>query len=289
MKKSVIRRSFTNRNLISTQLYLKDISKYKLIKPDEEVRLILLTRKGDEEARNQLISSNLRFVVSIAKLYMHNGLILQDLVSDGNIGLIEAAHRYDETRGFRFITYAVWWIRRYITRGIHEQSKIIKMPKDKLSLINKINHSKDEFEQQNLRLPTIDETAEMVNIDKHELTQIMLSSSNCLYLENAELGVSEINLYDILIDRTYPLPDGQLIQESIAYEINQSLKRLNRLESVVIKMFYGIGGYNEHSVFGISRKLNISEDRVRLLKQLGLKKLRTNPANKRLRMYLDTN
>lgn len=286
MEKIFISRDITNKDSIATALYLKEIGKYEPVTAEEEVELIRRIRKGDEEARKKLIFANLRFVVSIAKKYQKKGFGLSDLISEGNFGLIEAAYKFDETRGFKFITYAVWWIRQAIMRSIVEKGKLIKVPPGKVWLNTKIKKVNARFEQDHQRAPSLDETANKLDSSKYEISSTIMSNSESVSMEAPLDSSQDISLYDIMEDTDSPSPDNKLIYESLKIEIERSLNHLPYKEAKIIELYFGLNGSNECSIYSISRRFKISEERVRQLKEMGLKRLRTKPLSQNLVKYM---
>jgi len=286
MEKIYISQGFTLKDSKSTTIYLKEIARYALIKADDEVELIIKVRQGDESARTRLIFANLRFVVSIAKKYQNRGLSLSDLISEGNFGLIEASKKFDETRGFRFITYAVWWIRQSILKSIIEKSKTIRVPSSRVWMNSKINKVNAQFEQDNHRLPSNFETARQLDADEYEVNDAILSNNESVSFETPLHSGSESILFDVLADTNASHPDHNLIYESLKIEIRRSLQHIPRKEARVLEMYYGLNGNQDHSIASISKTLKISEERVRQLKELGLKRLRQQPHEQSLAKYL---
>jgi len=286
MEKIYISREITTKESKATSIYLKEIARYSLITADEEVDLIRKIKMGDGDARSLLIFANLRFVVSIAKKYQNRGFCLSDLISEGNFGLIEASKKFDETRGFRFITYAVYWIRQSILRSITEKSKIIKVPANKISLNIKIKKANALFEQKHHRSPSINETACQIRKDEYEVADAILSNSENLSIETPIYPGSETNLIDVLEDANSIYPDQELMYESLKFDIKRALKYLPKRESRVLELYFGLNGNQEHSIYAISQKCKISEERARQHKEMGLKKLRAKPHSQNLVKYL---
>lgn len=286
MKKLYISREITRKDSISIRLYLKEIQKFEPLSTDEEVELIKKIRNGNIDAKTILIFSNLRFVVSIAKKYQYQGLSLADLINEGNLGLIEAVYKFDETMGFRFITYAVWWIRQSISRALVDKANLVRVPSSKFWLNSKIKKVNSKFEQEHQRLPTTKETAGVLGSDEYEIMATILSNTDSISMEASLDGTSDKNLYDIIENNDSPSPDEQLIFESLKFELNRALKNIPQKEAEVLRLYFGLEGSQELSVFSISRKFDISEERVKQLKDLGLKRLRTNPNQHNLLKYL---
>ncbi len=286
MEKISISQAFTIRDSLATSIYLKEIARYELINADEEVELIIKVRQGDESARSRLIFANLRFVVSVAKKYQNRGFSLNDLISEGNFGLIEASKKFDETRGFRFITYAVWWIRQSILRSIIEKSRIIRLPSSRVWMNSKIIKINAKFEQDNHRLPTHLETAKKLAADEYEVSDAILSNSENVSLETPLHSGSDTILFDVIEDKNATHPDNELIGESLKVDIKRSLRHIPPNEARVLELYYGLNDSMDHSVSSISKILKISEERVRQLKELGLKRLRQKPHEQSLAKYL---
>lgn len=286
MNKIFISQEITKKDMKSTSLYLKEIGRYSPLRPEEEVELIKKIRLGDEEARKKLIHNNLRFVVSIAKKYQNRGFHFSDLISEGNFGLIEAAYKFDETRGFKFITYAVWWIRQAITRSIIEKSKLVRIPSTRVWQNAKIQKVNALFEQENHRLPTIDETAHQMQSDDYEINNAISINSPSVSLDSPLDHYSETNYYDILENTDSPNPDKNLIHESLKIEIKRALDQLPKKEARVLELYFGLNGHQEHSVYSIGQMFKISDERTRQLKEMGLKRLRNKAHHKNLVKFL---
>ncbi len=286
MKKLYITREITRKDSISTKLYLKDIHKFEPISTDEEVELIKKIRLGDEHAKARLIFANLRFVVSIAKKYQSLGLSLSDLISEGNFGLIEAARKFDETKGFKFITYAVWWIRQSISRSIAEKSQIIRIPTSRVWANAKIQKANSKFEQEHYRKPSLEETAEALDMDEHDVSLAIFNSRKNVSMEDPLDAFSDHKVCDIIEDNSLPSPDDGLIKESLKIELDAILDRIPRKEAEILRYYYGLTGPQEYSAYSIGRKFNISEERVKQLKELGLKRLKSYEYRKNLEKYM---
>lgn len=286
MKKLYITREITRKDSISTRLYLKEIHKSEPLTTEEEVELIKKIRQGDEEAKVRLIFSNLRFVVSIAKKYQSLGMGLSDLISEGNFGLLEAARKFDETKGFKFITYAVWWIRQSISRSITEKSQMIRVPSGKVWTNSKIQKASSKFEQENQRRPSIEETAKELNMEEYEVSIALMTNRKNLSMEDPLDAYSDHKLQDVMEDTSLPRPDDGLIRESLQIELDEMLNQIPKKEAEVLRNYFGLNGNHECSTFSISRKFNISEERVKQLKELGLKRLKSFYYSRNLEKYL---
>jgi RNA polymerase primary sigma factor len=288
MKKLRITRQITIREAASLDKYLREIGKIKLLIADEEEQLARRIHKGDRKALEILVNANLRFVVSVAKQYQNQGLTLSDLISEGNLGLIKAAELFDETRGFKFISYAVWWIRQSILQALAEQSRIVKLPLNKLSTINKINKTFIQLEQDFQREPTADEIAEILKI-QNEFVEEALNSANYHVSMDATIiddDHYEINLYDVMISNENPDPDSSIIDSSLKKEIERTLGTLKDREAEVLRYTFGLNGIPIHTLEEIGKKLEISHERVRQIRDNALKKLKTNRRSRLLKPYL---
>jgi RNA polymerase primary sigma factor len=289
MRQLKITKQITDRQTDSINKYFQDICKYKLITADEEVELIRRIKQGDISALEKLTTANLRFVVSVAKQYQNRGLSLADLINEGNHGLVKAAYKFDETRGFKYISYAVWWIRQAIIQAIAEQSRIVRLPLNKVASINKVAKAASTLEQKYRREPTDDEIASHAKISKEEV-YVSNQIKNHHVSFDAPLKADDNNcdsLYDIIMTRNVPPPDANLIFDSLKKEINIALKSLSKIEAETIRMFYGLNGVPTLSLGEISLKWGLSRERVRQIKEKGLMKLRKNPLNKSLKSFLN--
>jgi len=289
MKQLNITKQITVKEEPSLDKYLREIGKIKLIAPDEEARWGRKIQKGDQKAHEMLVISNLRFVVSVAKLYQNQGLTLSDLINEGNLGLIKAVELFDETRGFKFISYAVWWIRQSILQALAEQSRIVRLPLNKISTINKINKAFIKLEQDFQREPTAEEISEMLDIH-HLMVEEALNSTNqhvSMDIPIIDEGNSENNLYDLLTKNEIPDPDSLLIDESLKREIERSLGTLKAREAEILRYTFGLNGTPIHTLEEIGKKLNITHERVRQIRESALKKLKNIRRNSLLKPYLD--
>ncbi len=268
----------------SLKKYLKEVSKIELLTAEQEVELANKIKNGDDNALNKLIRSNLRFVISVAKQYQNQGLSLPDLINEGNVGLIKAAKRFDETRGFKFISYAVWWIRQSITLALAEQTNIVRFPLNKLDTANKINNMYHQLEQQLQRSPTTDELANELNIDYNEISKIINNTMNHISMDAAFSDENDNNLYDILLNKNIQSPEQNLIKESLQIEIEAVLASLDESEADIIRMYFGLAGNRPHSLTEIGKHLNITKERVRQIKNKIMEKIKKR--SEILRQYL---
>lgn len=285
MRQLKITKSITNRNSDSLEKYLHDIGKEELITPEEEVELAKRIKLGDQEALEKLTRANLRFVVSVAKQYQHQGLSLPDLINEGNLGLIKAAKKFDETKGFKFISYAVWWIRQCILQALAEQSRIVRLPLNKIGALNKINKAFTQLEQEHERDPSPDEVAEMLDLPEEKIASTMELSGRHLSVDAPFQEGEDNSLLDVLSNPDSPHTDQELMLESLKKEIERTLNTLPEKESNVIRSFYGIGR-KPMSLEEIGDSIGISRERTRQIKEKAIKHLRSRSKNKLLKMYL---
>ena len=263
MRQLKIVKQVTNRDAKSLEKYFQEISKIGLITADEEVELAIKIKQGDQRALNKLVKANLRFVVSVAKQYQNQGLKLSDLINEGNLGLVKAANRFDETRGFKFISYAVWWIRQSILNALAEQSRIVRLPLNKIGSISKINKVYSKLEQKNERIPTYVEIANELDTTVTSVAQSMKNAGKHISMDAPFREGEDSNLYNVLQSGESPKPDKNLIQQSLTTEINRALATLSYKEAKVIKMYYGINSKNAYSLSEIGEKFDLSRERVR--------------------------
>jgi len=288
MRQLKITKQVTNRESVSLDKYLQDISKEELITAEEEVELAQRIRQGDQLALEKLTKANLRFVVSVAKQYQNQGLKLPDLINEGNVGLVKAAKRFDETRGFKFISYAVWWIRQSILQALAEQSRIVRLPLNKIGSISKINKAFATLEQANQRPPTPEEISAELDMTVSEVKQSLKNSGKHLSMDAPlKEGENSSNLYDVVKSGESPNPDDSLILESLNTEINRALDTLNAREADVLKLFYGLNGERPMSLEEIGSTFGLTRERVRQIREKGIRKLRSSAKNKVLKNYLD--
>jgi len=285
MRQLKITKSITNRNSDSLEKYLHDIGKEELITPEEEVELAKRIKKGDQEALEKLTKANLRFVVSVAKQYQHQGLSLPDLINEGNLGLIKAAKKFDETKGFKFISYAVWWIRQCILQALAEQSRIVRLPLNKIGALNKINKAFSQLEQEHEREPSPDEVANNLDLPEDKVASTLELSGRHLSVDAPFQDGEENSLLDVLQNHDSPDTDGNLISESLSQEIERTLNTLPEKESNVIRSFYGIGK-KQMSLEEIGESIGISRERTRQIKEKAIKHLRQKTKNRLLKTYL---
>ena len=285
MRQLKITRSITNRESESLEKYLSEIGRQELLSIDEEVELAQRIRKGDRKALDRLTKANLRFVVSVAKQYQNQGLSLPDLINEGNLGLIKAAEKFDETRGFKFISYAVWWIRQSILQAIAEQSRIVRLPLNQVSSVNKINQMLNKFEQENERRPSVDEISEQTDLPEEKVDEAMMVNTRHVSVDAPFVEGEENSLLDVLINADAPMADRELVIVSLRSEIADVLKTLNERECRVVKAFYGIGE-PELTLEEIGNKYGLTRERVRQIKEKAIRRLRNNTHNKILKAYL---
>jgi RNA polymerase primary sigma factor len=288
MKQLKITKQITHRESPSLEKYMHEISKINLLHPDEEEELARKIKKGDRKALETLVNANLRFVVSVAKQYQNQGLTLSDLINEGNLGLIKATELFDETRGFKFISYAVWWIRQSILQALAEQSRIVRLPLNKLGTINKINKTFIQLEQDFQREPTAYEIAEMLNI-QNSFVEETLNSANYHVSMDAPIiddDNHENNLYDVMLLNENPDPDFSLIDSSLKKEIERTLGTLKDREAEILRYTFGLNGMPTHTLEEIGKKLDITHERVRQIRENALKKLKNNRRGRLLKPYL---
>lgn len=286
MRQLKITKQVTNRETPSLDKYLHEIGKVRLLSAEEEVGLAKKIRQGDNKALEQLINANLRFVVSVSKQYQNQGLSLPDLINEGNLGLIKAAQRFDETRGFKFISYAVWWIRQSILQALAEQARIVRLPLNKIGSINKVNNTFARLEQDFQREPTAEEIANALEIAPKEVKEALKVSSRHLSMD-APLRKDEDNtLYDVLLSSDYISPDTHLLDDSLRKEIERSLATLSTRESDIIKLYYGLNGEPPYSLEEIGKLFNLTRERVRQIKEKAIKRLKNTYRSKILRSFL---
>ena len=285
MRQLKITKSITNRESASLDKYLQEISKEEMVSAEEEVELAQLIRKGDKKALERLTRANLRFVVSVAKQYQNQGLSLPDLINEGNLGLLKAAERFDETRGFKFISYAVWWIRQSILQAISEQSRIVRLPLNQVGSVNKINREISKFEQENECRPSVHEIADNIDLPQEKIDDAMNISGRHLSVDAPFSDAEDGSLLDVLINEDIPPTDVSLVSESLKSEIQAALSVLNERERNVIEASYGLG-MQELTLEEIGEKYGLSRERVRQIKEKAIRKLRASTQNKILKSYL---
>ncbi|HLO38881.1 RNA polymerase sigma factor RpoD/SigA [Lacibacter sp. H375] len=287
MRQLKITKSITNRESQSLEKYLQEIGKVELISPEEEVKLAERIKQGDQRALDRLTKANLRFVVSVAKQYQNQGLSLPDLINEGNLGLIKAAQRFDETRGFKFISYAVWWIRQSILQALAEQSRIVRLPLNKVGLTNRINKAFSQLEQEYEREPSAEELAELLELEIEEVSSTLSISSRHVSMDSPMSDGEDNTLMDVMENPNAVATDGELDHnESLRTEITRSLKTLTERQQDVIKYFFGIGVDHPLSLEDIGERFNLTRERVRQIKDKAISKLKTNSRCKLLKGYL---
>ena len=285
MRQLKITKSITNRESESLEKYLQEIGREEMISVEEEVELAQRIKKGDRKALERLTKANLRFVVSVAKQYQNQGLSLPDLINEGNLGLIKAAEKFNETRGFKFISYAVWWIRQSILQAIAEQSRIVRLPLNQVGSVNKINRMLNKFEQENERRPSIEEISLETNLPEEKVDEAMSANTRHVSVDAPFTEGDEGSLLDVLVNDSSPMADRQLVIESLQAEIKQALRMLNERERNVIEAFFGIDG-PEMTLEEIGTKYGLTRERVRQIKEKAIRRLREGTKNKVLKAYL---
>lgn len=285
MRQLKITKSITNRESASLDKYLQEIGREELISAEEEVELAQKIKKGDQTALERLTKANLRFVVSVAKQYQNQGLTLPDLINEGNIGLIKAAEKFDETRGFKFISYAVWWIRQSILQALAEQSRIIRLPLNQVGSLNRLNKAFSQFEQKYERIPTPQELAKILELPSDKVTQAIRISGKHISVDAPFVDGEENSLLDVISNDDSPKADNSLIKESLNQEIERALSTLTVREKDIIKHFFGINCL-ELSLEEIGEKFGLTRERVRQIKEKAIKRLRQKSKSKLLKTYL---
>lgn len=285
MRQLKISKSITNRESASLDKYLQEIGHEELLTTDQEVELAQRIRKGDKRALERLTKANLRFVVSVAKQYQNQGLSLPDLINEGNVGLIKAAEKFDETRGFKFISYAVWWIRQSILQAIAEQSRLVRLPLNQVGSVNKIARELNKFEQEHERKPSVDEIAERVDLPEDKIADAMKANSRHVSMDAPIADGEDSSMIDFLAGDSSNT-DRELAIESLKAEVSRILKLLTDKEQKVLRAFFGIDGSPEMTLDEIGEKYNLTRERVRQIKEKALRRLRHNTKNKLLKSYL---
>ena len=284
MRQLKITKSITNRESASLDKYLQEIGRKVLITVDEEVELAQRIRMGDQAARDKLVSANLRFVVSVAKQYQNQGLSLPDLIDEGNFGLIKAAQKFDETRGFKFISYAVWWIRQSILQALAEQSRVVRLPLNQVGSLNKISKAVSRFEQEHERRPSAQEVADMLSVPEDKISDTMKISGRHVSVDAPFVDGEDNSLLDVLPNNDSPMADFTLNQESLSREVNRALDQLQARERDILKMFFGIG-CQEMTLEEIGAKFDLTRERVRQIKEKAIRRLK-GQKSKLLKAYL---
>lgn len=285
MRQLKINKSITNRESASLDKYLQEIGREELITVEEEVELAQRIRQGDERALDKLTKANLRFVVSVAKQYQNQGLSLPDLINEGNLGLIKAARKFDETRGFKFISYAVWWIRQSILQALAEQSRIVRLPLNQVGSLNKITKALSKFEQENQRKPSAEELANALDVPVDKVADTLKVSGRHISVDAPFVEGEDNSLLDVLANEDTPSTDAQLNQESLAREVDRVLHQLHDREREIVKMFFGIG-CQEMTLEEIGERFGLTRERVRQIKEKAIRRLKSPNRSKLLKGYL---
>ena len=286
MRQLKISKSITNRESASLDRYLQEIGREELISIEEEVELAQAIKRGDRRALDKMTRANLRFVVSVAKQYQNQGLSLPDLINEGNLGLIKAAEKFDETRGFKFISYAVWWIRQAILQALAEQARIVRLPLNQVGTLNKISKALAKFEQENERRPSAEELAKELNLPEDKITETLKVAGRHISVDAPFVEGEENSLLDVLTSDDTPSTDSVLLDESLSSEINQVLTNLTEREAEIVKCFFGICGYPEMTLDEIGIKYDLTRERVRQIKEKAIRKLRNDIHCASLKPYL---
>jgi RNA polymerase primary sigma factor len=286
MRQLNITKQVTNRETASLDKYLHDIGKVELITAEEEVELARKIKNGDQIALEKLTKANLRFVVSVAKQYQNQGLNLPDLINEGNLGLMKAAQRFDETRGFKFISYAVWWIRQSILQALAEQSRIVRLPLNKISTINRISKAYSQLEQNLQREPKPDEVAKFLDITESEVKDSIRNSSRHISMDASLNQDEDNNMYDVLKSEDSPTPDKELLYESLKLEINRLISTIPQREADVLKLYFGLDSKHPHTLEEIGEKFDLTRERVRQIKEKAIRRLKHTSKCKNLKTYL---
>jgi len=286
MRQLKIIKQVTNRDTPSLDKYLNEIGKVELISSDEEVELSQKIKEGDQNALTKLVNSNLRFVISVSKQYQNQGLSLPDLINEGNLGLIKAALRFDETRGFKFISYAVWWIRQSILQALAEQSRIVRLPLNKIGSINKINKVFSKLEQRFEREPTAKEIANDLKINQNEVKEYLKNSWRCVSMDAPLNSEDDGDMYEVLSLNYDELPDREMLSHSLRIEIERILTTLSPRESDIIHLYFGLSEKHAHSLEEIGKKLGLTKERVRQIKEKAIRRLKHTSRSELLKSYL---
>jgi RNA polymerase primary sigma factor len=286
MRQLKITKQVTNRDTPSLDKYLQEIGKVDLISPEDEVALARKIRAGNSEALQTLVNANLRFVVSVAKQYQNQGMGLPDLINEGNLGLMKAAQRFDETRGFKFISYAVWWIRQAILQALAEQARIVRLPVNKIGSINRINKAFARLEQQFEREPSSQEIADMLEMFPDEVKDALKTNGRTVSMDAPINSEEDNNMYDVMQNPDTPSPDKNLINESLAYEIERALCSLSPREAKVLKLYFGLGMKHPFTLEEIGEELKLTRERVRQIKEKAIKRIQFTTRCRILKTYL---
>jgi RNA polymerase primary sigma factor len=279
-------KQYTNRESQSLDKYLQEIGRVELLDPEEEIDLARRIKKGDQKALEKLTKANLRFVVSVAKQYQNQGLSLGDLINEGNLGLIKAAKRFDETRGFKFISYAVWWIRQSILQALAEQSRIVRLPLNRVGALNKIGKAFSTLEQEFEREPSASELAEELDMSLFEVADTLKISGRHLSMDAPFIQGEDNRLLDVIQDERTPMPDHALVRESLSKEVERALGTLTEREAEVIRLYFGLGREHSLTLEEIGEKFQLTRERVRQIKEKAIRRLRHASRSKQLRAYL---
>lgn len=285
MRQLKITKQVTNRETASLDKYLQEIGRVELISAEEEVELAQRIKAGDQKALEKLTKANLRFVVSVSKQYQNQGLSLPDLINEGNLGLIKAAQRFDETRGFKFISYAVWWIRQSILQALAEQSRIVRLPLNKIGSINKINKAYAQLEQEHERAPNHEEIADLLDIPENEVKESLKNSGRHVSMDAPLIQDEETTMYDVIRNEG-PTPETGLIYESLRKEINRAIATLTPREADVVKLYFGLDGHHPMTLEEIGEKFDLTRERVRQIKEKAIRRLKHTSRSKILKTYL---
>ncbi|MBR4392112.1 MAG: sigma-70 family RNA polymerase sigma factor [Bacteroidales bacterium] len=286
MRQLKITKQVTNRETASLDKYLQEIGKVELISAEEEVELAQRIKQGDKVALEKLTKANLRFVVSVSKQYQNQGLSLPDLINEGNLGLIKAAQRFDETRGFKFISYAVWWIRQSILQALAEQSRIVRLPLNKIGSINKINKAYAKLEQEFEREPNAEEIAEVLEITEAEVKESMKNAGRHISMDAPLIQDEDNTMYDVLKSEEAPTPETELLYESLRKEIDRAISTLTPREADVVRLYFGLNGSHPMTLEEIGEKFDLTRERVRQIKEKAIRRLKHTSRSKILKSYL---
>lgn len=286
MRQLKITKQVTNRETPSLDKYLQEIGRVSLLTAEQEVELARKIKKGDERALHALVKANLRFVVSVSKQYQNQGLSLSDLINEGNLGLLKAARRFDETKGFKFISYAVWWIRQSILQALAEQARIVRLPLNKIGAVNKVNNTIAHLEQKFEREPTPEEIARELEIAPKDVKEAMKHSGKHVSMDSPISEEDDSDFYEIMMSEDSPRPDKKLMHESLQKEIERTLSVLTPREADIIRSYYGLSGKVTQTLEEIGEEFTLTRERVRQIKEKAIKRLRMSPRNKILKNYL---
>lgn len=269
----------------SLEQYFKEVGAVDLLTPQEEIELAIRIKQNDNKALKKLVSANLRFVVSVAKTYQNHGLSLEDLINEGNLGLMKAAYRFDETRGFKFISYAVWWIKQGILQAIAEKTRLIRLPMNRVSTLTKIGKVFSQLEQKHDRAPTNDEIADLLDIDSEEVTIAIKKAARAISMDSTIHADGKNRLLDVLPNENYTEPDAEIIDQSLKDEVNHILESLSDRESRILKLYYGLDGEKAHTLEEVGIEFRLTRERIRQIKEKALIKLRHNKKSSLLKQY----